>query len=69
MDLGILGLCLSGNQEFIMEVIEHVDKVDDNNDNDDNDDDDHDADEEEDSDDDDLGHQEFVMKKCYLWFI
>ena len=63
MDLGILGLCLSGNQEFIMEVVEHFDHVDDN------DDDDHDADEEEDSDDDDLGHQEFVMKKCYLWFI
>ena len=61
MDLGILGLCLSGNQEFIMEVIEHVDKVDDN---DENDDDDHDADEEENNDDDDLGHQEIVMKKC-----
>ena len=47
-----------------MEVIEHVDKVDDNDDNDDNDDDDHDADEEENNDDDDLGHQQFVMKKC-----
>ena len=49
VDLGILDLCLSGNQEFIMEVIQnfHLDFYDDGDDND------NDADNDEDTDDDD----------------